>query len=110
MARLDGTYTRLLMRVKNLKWKLHFTKHRIYGTLPSISKVATERRLRLTGHRAKDQVISNLVLWQIPTPHRKGARPLSYPSTITRDTGILLDELPSAMANKIVWLSFVKNV
>ena len=36
-ARLDGTYTRLLMRVQNISWKSHPTKGQIYGDLPPIS-------------------------------------------------------------------------
>ena len=32
--RLDGTYTRLLMRVQNISWKSHPTKVYIYNTLP----------------------------------------------------------------------------
>ena len=35
--RLDGTYTRLLMRVKNLSWKNHPTLLQIYGNIPRIS-------------------------------------------------------------------------
>ena len=36
---LDGTYTRLLMRVQNLSWKNHPIKSEIYGDLPSISVI-----------------------------------------------------------------------
>ena len=37
---LDGTYTRLLMRVQNIsKWKQHFTLEQIYGNLPKASDV-----------------------------------------------------------------------
>ena len=34
--RLDGTYTRLLMRVQNISWKIHPTKVYIYNTLPQV--------------------------------------------------------------------------
>ena len=110
--RLNGTYTRMLMRARNLSWKLLPTSQRIYGTLPTISEVVRERRLRFAGHcyRAKDQAITNLVLWQLPTPHRKGARPLSYTTTIIRDTGIRLEDLRNAMEDKDTWRSMVKHV
>ena len=32
--RLDGTYTRLLMRVQNISWKTHPTKAKIYKNIP----------------------------------------------------------------------------
>ena len=110
--RLNGTYTRMLMRAWNLSWNLHPTRQRIYGTLPTISEVVRERRLRFAGHcyRAKDQAITNLVLWQLPTPHRNGARPLSYTTTIIRDTGIRLEDLRNAMEDKDMWRSMVKHV
>ena len=34
--RLDGTYTRLLMRVQNIKYKQHFTLEQIYGNLKGL--------------------------------------------------------------------------
>ena len=62
--RLDGTYTRLLMRVQNLSWRNHPTKAQIYGGIPSISVVVAQRRLRFAGHchRAKDHTVKSSVL------------------------------------------------
>ena len=37
--KLDGTCTRLLMRVKNLSWKRHATKQQIYSTMPLVSLI-----------------------------------------------------------------------
>ena len=64
--RLDGCYTRLLMRAKNLSWKRHPTKSQIYGNLPSVSNVVKSRRVQFAGHclRASSQVISSLILWK----------------------------------------------
>ena len=44
--RLDGTYTRLLMRVQNISWKTHPTKHLIYTNLPPVSRLVQARRVR----------------------------------------------------------------
>ena len=85
----------------NLSWKNHPTKVEIYGELPPISKTVAQRRARFAGHcfRAKDQVISDLLLWRLPCPRRRN-RPLAYPDTLARDTGLVLNELAQAMANR----------
>ena len=48
--RLDGTYTRLLMRVKNLSWKRHPSHAQIYGSLPRASSIVRSRRAQFAGH------------------------------------------------------------
>ena len=60
--RLDGTYTRLLMRVKNMSWKCHPTKKQIYGDLHPISSLLRARRVQFAGHcfRASTGVVSSL--------------------------------------------------
>ena len=45
--RLDGTYTRLLMRVQNIDWK-HFTLEQIYVSLPKASHVVKSLRRSLS--------------------------------------------------------------
>ena len=65
---------------QNASWKNHPTKVEINGELPPtcISKTMAQRRARFAGHcfRAKDQVISDLLLWRLPCP-RRGNRPLT---------------------------------
>ena len=102
--RLDGTYTRLLMRVQNMSWKKHPTKHQIYGDIPPISTIVAQRRAQFAGHcfRAKDQIISDLLLWRLPCPNR-GSRPLTYPDMLCRDTGLTFDELGTALRDKDSW-------
>ena len=68
------------MRVKNLNWKDHPTKQNIYGDIPPISTSCKEESSlcrTLPHHRAKDQVISDLLLWQLPT-NRRGQCPFNY--------------------------------
>ena len=84
--RLDGMNTSKLMWAQNLSSKNHPTKDEIYGELPPISTTVAQRRARFTGHcfRAKDQVLSDPLLWRLPCP-RRGKRPLTYPDTSSRD-------------------------
>ena len=49
-ARLDGAYTKLLMRIKCLSWKRHPTIQQIYGDLPRVSTIVRSRRLQFAGH------------------------------------------------------------
>lgn len=108
--RLDGAYTRLLMRVKNISWRQHKTKDEIYGNLHPISDVVAIRRTRFAGHcyRAKDQVVSDVLLLRLQRPVR-GKRPFSYLDSITRDSKVSLDDLPTLMNDRDRWKDVVKN-
>ena len=59
---LDGTYTRLVIRVQNINWKQQFTLEQIYGNLPKASDVIGMRRNYFTDHclHAKEEMISYL--------------------------------------------------
>ena len=48
--RINGCYTRLLMKAKNISWKKHPTLHQIYGDLPPIASVLAQRRARFASH------------------------------------------------------------
>ena len=110
MKRLDGTYTNLLMRVQNIHWKQHATLDQIYGNLPRVSNKLSQRRVQFAGHcfRAEDEVVSSLVLWKPPYPNRSNR--LTYPDVISRDTGLKVEDLPAAMANRLVWKSLVYSI
>ena len=78
---LDGTYTRLLRRVKHLSWRDHPTKRTIYGCLKPVSVILQARRAQFAGHcyRASSEVISSLLLWKpklVPQKSRKLFRTL----------------------------------
>ena len=102
--RLDGTYTRLLMRVQNISWKSHPTKAYIYNTLPPVSSLVQTRRVRFAGHccRADQEVISDLLLWK-PNSQNKRGRKLTYPDVISRDVGLKQEDLKNAMMDREVW-------
>ena len=109
--RLDGLYTRLLMRVQNLNWKDHPTLADIYGDLPRISHTLMIRRLQFAGHciRAPDQPVSDLVMWRLPY-NKRGRRPLTYSDVLVRDCDIPLENLAAAMLDREHWKDVVGHL
>ena len=69
----------------------------VYGDLQPLSVALAKRRAQFAGHafRAKGEIISDILLWKAST-----GRKLAFPDTISRDTGIKVENLPAAMANK----------
>ena len=47
--KLDGNYTRILRAILNKSWRLHPTRHQLYGHLPPITKTIQIRRTRHAG-------------------------------------------------------------
>ena len=109
--RLDGCYTRLLMKAKNINWKQHATLQQIYGDLPRVSAVLAQRRARFAGHcmRASEQVISTVLPWRLQQAKR-GRRPLTFLDTVARDTGLEQGELRTAMLDRDVWRNVVNGI
>jgi exonuclease III len=109
--RLDGSYTRLLMRAQNLSWKKHPTKKKIYGHLPPISTVVAQRRARFAGHcmRAQDQLVSQVLPLRLRQTSR-GRRPLTYTDIVARDVHLPVEEMRVAMLDRAVWRLHVHGV
>ena len=109
--RVDGTYTRLLMRVKNISWKRHPTKQQIYNNLTPVSNIIKRRRIQFAGHcfRASNEMASKFVLWKPNRSGRRNSRKMTYPDVIAKDTGISFQDLGGAMGDREVWGSFVKS-
>ena len=109
--RLDGTYTRLLMRAQNLSWKRHPSISDIYGHLPRVSALIRHRRVQFAGHCycAESEVISSLLLWKSSSVHARG-RKLSFPEVLSRDTGIRTEDLGTAMLDRDVWRGIVDSM
>ena len=105
--RLDGCYTNLLRRVQNMSWKNHHTLAEIYGPIPKISMRLAEKRARFAGHcyRAKDEVVSDLVFWKASSSRKR-----TFPDVISRDTGIEVKELPTAMEDRDCWREIVLGI
>ena len=109
--RLDGTYTRLLMRVQNISWREHKTKAEIYNGIPSVSSMVSRRRASFAGHcyRAKDQIISDVICMRLPCPSR-GRRPINYIDCVARDTNQVIEDLPDLMMDRDTWRCIVDSI
>ena len=109
-TRLDGTYTRLLRRVRNLSWRDHPTKATIYGSLKPISTILKARRVRFAGHCFRaSEIISPLLLWK-PKLVAQRSRQLTYPEVICRDTGLARQDLGTAMRDRDSWRQRVESI
>ena len=100
---LDGCYTNLLKRAQNLDWRNHPSLNDIYNGLPRISSVVSYRRLTFSGHclRAKNEVVSDLILWCPRGPLRSRKR--TFLDAIKRETELEVEELRNAMLDREVW-------
>ena len=104
---LDGTYTRLLRKVIDTHYSEHVTNETLYGSLPRISDILLERRLRFAGHCVcrKDQPVSDLVLWQpVGTFVRGENARMTFPRRLLNDTGMNnVTELHHSMLDRYDW-------
>ena len=85
----------------------------LYGNLPKITDTLKIRRLRFIGHcwRRKDEVLSELLLWEPKHGARKRARPATtYVEQLRNDTGLSIAELKSIMGNRKEWMKVVNGV
>ena len=109
--RLDDTYTRMLRAFLGVSWKEHKTNKELYDNLPKITDTLMIRRLRFIGHccRKKDEVISELLLWEPKHRARKRGRP-AYVDQLRNYTGLSIAELKSIMGNRKEWMKLVNRV
>ena len=109
---IDEAYTRMLRAVLNISWKDHPTKEQLYGNIPPISDTIRERRLRFAGHcwRSKDELVSDLLMWQPRHGKRTPGRPCkTYINQLVEDTGCTAEELPTLMNDREGWRKRVKE-
>ena len=104
---IDGTYTRMLRMALNISWQQHMTNEQLYDDLPPVTSKITTRRLKLAGHcvRHKEEVSSNLVLWQpLHGYTKRGRKKKNFIDVLKDDTGLeSIDELKSVMLNRQCW-------
>ena len=108
-----GTYTRMLRAVLNKSWRLHPTRHQLYGHLPPITKTIQVRRTRHAGHcwRSKDELISDVLLWTPTYGCAKAGRPArTYREQLCEDTGCNPKELLEAMNDREKWWERVRDI
>ena len=104
---LNGTYTWMLRKVKNISWSDKVDNKTLYGKIKPICWTIKERRLRLAGHiqRDKSSPAHKTVLWQPKHGSASRGRPTTtLVDTLLRDTGQLSTaELNAMMMNRTVW-------
>ena len=63
---LNGTYTRMLKAVLNIRWPQKITNSALYGDLPTIGNTIAAKRMQLAGHchRHPELAASELILWE----------------------------------------------
>ena len=109
---IDGAYTRMLRAALNISWKQHPTKKELYGNIPPISVTIRDRRQRFAGHcwRSKDELASDLLLWQPKHGKKSVGRPCkTYRDQLAEDTGCLPQDLPTLMTDRIIWRERVQE-
>ena len=87
---LDGSYTRILRVVLNVKWRDHISNSDLYEDLPKISDKVAWRRLGIAGHcqRHEELPAHHLVLWEPTHGKRRPGRPsTTFVDTLKRDVG-----------------------
>ena len=95
--KLDGNYTRILQAILNKSWRLHPTRHQLYGHRPPITKTVQIKRTRHAGHcwRSRDELISDVILWTPTHGRAKAGRPArTYIQQLCEDTGCSPEDLP----------------
>ena len=112
--KLDGNYTKMLRAILNKSWRLHPTRHQLYGHLPPITKISIQvRRARHAGHcwRSKDELLSGVLLWTPAYGQAKAGRPArTYIQQLCEDTGCRHEDLPKAMKDREGWRERVRDI
>ena len=105
---LNGTYTRMLRKVKNIGWQDKITNVKLYGNLTPIVETIRERRLRLAGHVHRDHSFpaQKTILWQ---PRHESVATLV--DKLLKDTNLKnTTDLDACMMNRTVWKQIVEPV
>ena len=111
--KLDGAFTRMLRAALNVSWREHPTNERLYGNIPKLTTMIREQRTRLAGHsyRSKQELASDLILWQPTHGHRGRGRPnKTYIDQLAADTGCPSDHLATAMSDRPSWKERVRAI
>ena len=104
VKKVDGTYTRMLRRVKNVSWRAHMSNEQLYGPIPKLSATIKRRRLTLDGHVSRhNEPAGSLIFWSPEEPRRRGRPNTTLKDVLKSDTGLSNDEMRAAMADRLIW-------
>ena len=110
--KLDRNYTRMLRAILYKSWRQHPTRHQLFGHLPPITKTIQARRTRHAGHswRSKDELISDVRLWNPTNGRAEAGRPArTYIHQLCENTGCSPEDLPEAMNDREKWRERVRD-
>ena len=103
----------MLRAILNKSWRLHPTKHQLYGHLPPITKTIQVRWARLAGHcwRSKDELISDVLPWTPTYGQAKSGRPArTYIQQLCKDTRCSPEDLLEPMNDREKWQERVRDI
>ena len=89
-----------------MTWQKRITNQLLCSRIPRISTIIRERCLRFSGYcwRRKNEVVSDLVLWEPKHGERSGGGQAgTVVSLLEADTGVPRDCLPAAMDDRVGW-------
>ena len=90
VKKVDGTYTRMLQRIKNIFWKNRLSNAQLYGQIPKLSPIIKRRRLALAGHLARhNEPAKTLLFWTPEECFRKGRLSITLKDVLQKDTADL---------------------
>ena len=104
-------HTLIFLRAQKLSWKRHPSISDIYGKLLRFFALLQEECNLQPGHcyRAKNEVISSLLLWKSSSDHARG-RKLSFHDVFSRDSSIRTEDLGTVMLDRDVWRGVVNSM
>ena len=104
VKKIDGIYTRMLRRVKNISLKDRLSNAHLYGQIPKLSTIIKKRQLALAGHVARHNEPAKTLLFWTPEECRRRGRPsITMKDVLQKDTGLTSNELRIAMADRQIW-------
>ena len=96
----------MLRAALNKIWQDHTSNNELHGNIPKITNTIKEHRMRFSGHcwRSREEMISEVLLWEPLHGQRKPGRPnKTYTAQLREDSGCTTDELKMLMGNRDEW-------
>ena len=104
VKKVDGTYTRMLRRVKNISRRDRLSNAQLYGQIPKLSTINKRRWLALAGHVARhNEPAKTLLFWTSEECRRRGRPNITLKDVLHDDTELTSNELRTAMADRQIW-------
>ena len=104
VKKVDGTYTGMLQRVKNISWRDRLSNVQLYGQIPKLSTIIKRKRLALAGHVARhNEPAKTLLIWTPEECCRRSRPNITLKDVLHKDTRLTSNELRTAMTDRQIW-------